>query len=119
MKLINETALIIGSTSGIGKKLAEIFLKKGCKVAICSRNEKNVNKTLSDFKKEFGDCIIGHVCDVTDPFSLKNIVKKTVDAFGSIRILIANAGISLSYGPFHYLSPEKAYDETKTTIEKI
>ncbi|MBY9007849.1 MAG: SDR family oxidoreductase [Candidatus Lokiarchaeota archaeon] len=114
--MTNETALITGSTSGIGKKLAELFLREGCKVAICSRNKDNVNKTLSEFQSIFGDSVIGDVCDVSDPSDLKKFVKKTIDAFGSVRILVANAGLSLSYGPFHFLSLEKAFSESNITI---
>ena len=49
MRMKNEIAIITGSTSGIGKKLAELFLKEGAKVAICSRNEDKVNKTLTEY----------------------------------------------------------------------
>ncbi|MEJ2248567.1 MAG: SDR family NAD(P)-dependent oxidoreductase [Candidatus Lokiarchaeota archaeon] len=106
----NETAIITGSTSGIGKKMAEIFLKEGCKVAICSRSEEHVNTTLSEFKPEFGDSIIGVPCDVSNPEDLKNLVEKTIAAFGSIRILVANAGLEKNYGPFEYMPPEMVYE---------
>ncbi|MBN1216401.1 MAG: SDR family oxidoreductase [Candidatus Lokiarchaeota archaeon] len=117
MKMINETAIITGSTSGIGKKIAEIFLKEGCKVAICSRNKDNVDRTLSEFQEKFGESVIGDVCDVSKSAELKTFVKKTIDIFGSIRILVANAGLSLSYGPFHYLSLEKVNNEAKKIME--
>ena len=114
--MINETAIVTGSTSGIGKKIAELFLKEGCKVAICSRNETNVNQTLAEFKKQFSDSVIGIPCDVSDPDAVKNLVDKTIEAFGSIRILVANAGVNLTYGPFQYLSPEKVNSDAKTII---
>ena len=101
--MINETAIVTGSTSGIGKKIAELFLKEGCKVAICSRNETNVNQTVTEFKKQFGGSVIGIPCDVSDPVAVKNLIDKTIEAFGSVRILVANAGVNLTYGPFQYL----------------
>ena len=116
MKMINETAIVTGSTSGIGKKIAELFLKEGCKVAICSRNETNVNQTVAEFKEHFGDSVIGIPCDVSDPNAVKNLVDKTIEAFGSIRILVANAGVNLTYGPFQYLTPEMVYSDAKTII---
>jgi len=116
MRMINETAIVTGSTSGIGKKIAELFLKEGCKVAICSRNETNVNKTVADFKTQFGDSVIGIPCDVSDPDAVKNLIDKTIEAFGSIRILVANAGVNLTYGPFQYLTPDKVYSDAKTII---
>ena len=112
----NETAIITGSTSGVGKKLAELFLREGCKVAICSRKENNVNQTLTEFRKKFGDSVIGMPCDVTDPIALKSIIDATIKAFGSVRILIANAGVNLTYGPFEYISPDKANADAKTVI---
>ena len=116
MRMINETAIITGSTSGIGKKIAELFLKEGCKVAICSRNEEHVNQTLAEFKTQFGDSVIGMPCDVRDLSALKNLIKKTHDTFGSIRILVANAGLNLTYGPFQYLSLEEVNSDANTII---
>lgn len=112
----NETAIVTGSTSGIGKKIAELFLKEGCKVAICSRNETNVSRTLVEFKEKFGDSVIGAPCDVSDPMAVKSLVDKTIATFGSVRILVANAGVNLIYGPFQYISLDKANSDAKIMI---
>ncbi|MFX0170669.1 MAG: SDR family oxidoreductase [Candidatus Hodarchaeota archaeon] len=119
MRMKNETAIVTGSTSGIGKKLSELFLREGCKVTICSRNEKKVNNTVSKFQEKFGDSVIGEVCDVSDVAALKRVVAKTFDVFGSIRILVANAGLNLVYSPFEHLiqEPEKIKSEMKMMLE--
>ena len=116
MSMEDETAIITGSTSGIGKKLTEIFLKERCKVAICSRSEEHVNATLSEFKPKYGSSIIGFPCDVSKPEDLKSLVSKVMEAFGSIRILVANAGLEINYGPFEYMSPEMIYENAKIII---
>ncbi len=116
MSMKNETAIVTGSTSGIGKKISEFLLREGCKVTICSRNEENVNITVSEFKKQFGDSVIGFPCDVTDPDALKNMVQKTVEEFGSVRILVANAGRNIRYGPFEYIPPELVFSDAQAVI---
>ncbi len=113
----NETAIITGSTSGIGKHIAELFLREGCKVAICSRKEENVQRTLEEFKKKYGESVIGMVCDVTEPSVIESLVDETINKFGSVRILVANAGVNLIYGPFEYISLEEANMNAKTIIE--
>ena len=112
----NETALITGSTSGIGKKTAELFLREGCKVTICSRKEEHVKNTLAEFKEKYGDSVIGLICDVSDPGAVKSAVDETIKTFGSLRILVANAGINLEYGPFEYIPLEKVNIDAKSVI---
>ena len=111
-----ETAIITGSTSGIGKKLAELFLKEGCKVTICSRDEARVNETVSEFCKTFGDSVFGMKCDVTNITDIKKVFEATEKKFGSIRILVANAGLNTTYGPLEYLTPEKAASDAQFVI---
>jgi len=81
MKMVNETAIITGSTSGIGKTLAKLFLQEGAKVAICSRNPDKVNQTLTELKEKYRDKVIGVVCDVSDPIAVQKLVDKTIEAF--------------------------------------
>jgi NAD(P)-dependent dehydrogenase (short-subunit alcohol dehydrogenase family) len=105
MKLLNETALVTGSTSGIGKSIARHLLEEGCKVALCSRNEEHVQSALTELKPAYGEAVAGFRCDVTNPTDLRETVERTATRFGSLRILVANAGISLDYGPFEFIDP--------------
>jgi 3-oxoacyl-[acyl-carrier protein] reductase len=116
MRMKGETALITGSTSGIGKKLAEVFLEEGCNVSICSRNKEKVEVTLGELRKEYEGSVIGFPCDVTDISSLKQTVEATVQTFGSLRILVANAGLNTTYGPLEYLPPEKVVEDAEFVI---
>ncbi len=117
MKLTGETALITGSTSGIGKKTAAILLREGCRVTVCSRSIDKVQKTLAEFKPEYGDNVQGIVCDVSKPDSVRKAAGFTADTFGSLRILIANAGISPIYGPFEFLSKNQVKDLADKIID--
>lgn len=116
LKLANETAIVTGSTSGIGKKISELLLREGCKVAICSRNEERVKETVDEFKEQFGDAVIGFSCDVSDPTSMKNAVDQTLESFDSIKILVANAGVNTVYGPFEKLPLEEVASHAQTVI---
>ncbi|MHA2112199.1 MAG: SDR family oxidoreductase [Candidatus Hodarchaeales archaeon] len=116
MRMENETAIITGSTSGIGKKLAELFLEEGCKVVICSRNEERVKETVSEFKEKYKDAVIGFSCDVSDIDSIKNVVEKTMAKFGSIRILVSNAGVNSTYGPLRYFSQSQVASDTHSIL---
>jgi 3-oxoacyl-[acyl-carrier protein] reductase len=114
--MVNETAIITGSTSGIGKSLAKLFLQEGAKVTICSRNQERVEQTLAELKTKYGDNVIGLVCDVSDPVAIQNLIDKTIEAFGGIRILVANAGFNLSYGPLDCLPLEEANKQANLVI---
>ncbi len=90
-KLEGKTALITGGSKGIGKGIAEAYLKQGAEVIICGRDEANLIAT-GDELKEFGQ-INYVVCDITkleDVYELANqieAVKQKLD------ILVNNASI--------------------------
>ena len=116
MRLQNETALITGGTSGIGLNLAEKFLAEGCHVAICSRNQQKVSEAVQKFETQYGDHILGISCDVTDGKALQTAVEQVVMKFGSLRILVANAGINLKYGPFKHYTADDMYEDAQKII---
>ncbi len=112
----NETAIVTGGTSGIGKRISEYFLEAGCKVAICSRNEGRVNATVAELKAKYGEGnIFGFPCDVAVPASVRDFIQKSVEALGSIRICVANAGLIGMYGPFTMIP----YDQLMPDMELV
>jgi 3-oxoacyl-[acyl-carrier protein] reductase len=90
--LKGKVAIVTGATEGIGKKTAEVLLKEGAKVAICSRRPTAVEETVAELKK-FGD-VIGLATDVAKPEDVGRLVEATVQRFGRVDILVNNAGTS-------------------------
>lgn len=89
-----KVVIITGATSGIGKATAAHFGNKGSKVVVVARSQENVSTTIDSFKKQSIDCF-GVVADVSIKDECKRIVDETIAAFGTIDILINNAGISM------------------------
>lgn len=91
------TAIVTGSTKGIGKSIAKLLNEKSYNVVICSRNEKEVCRTVSELNsfKIQNEQIVGYKCDVSNPIDVSKLVGKTVEQFGNIDVLINNAGIAV------------------------
>jgi short-subunit dehydrogenase len=85
MNLKNKVIVITGGTKGLGKAMAISFLKEGGRVAVCSNNEEE----LSGLPEE----ILCVKADVTKEEDLTNLLKKTIEKFGSLDIWINNAGV--------------------------
>ena len=90
MKLDSKVAIITGGASGIGLETAKDFLNEGAKVVIADINE-NVREVAS----ELGDIdkIVGVVCDVSNEDDVILLIKKAINSFGHIDILVSSAGI--------------------------
>lgn len=90
-----NTAIITGSTRGIGKETALLLLKKGVNVTISSRNQDSVQNVTKEFQLRFPsqkENILGLKCDVTKHSEVKFLVDATLKKFGGINILVNNAG---------------------------
>lgn len=87
-----KIALITGAASGIGKGIAESFASLGCAVAIVDINKDSV-QSLEMSIRQSGGSAIGIECDVTDSNDVKKAIDRTLQEFGSLDILINNAGI--------------------------
>ena len=90
MSLRDKVALVTGGGSGIGKAIAKALLAEGCKVIINGRNEEKLNQA----KSELGANVESIVCDVTDEGQVENTFKEIISNYGSLDILINNAGMA-------------------------
>lgn len=92
MKLNHKVALISGATSGMGQGIARLFAQEGASVVVSGRNQERGNQTVADIKKAGGEATF-IPADVSKVDDVARLVQKTVDAYGTINVLVPNAGI--------------------------
>lgn len=97
MNLENKIALITGSTRGIGKSIAKLFVNNNATVIICGRNIESSKKTIEELSTELKinkDKLFPLELDISNKESIKNAVDTVINKFKKIDILINNAGIT-------------------------
>ena len=99
MLLKEKTAFITGSASGIGREIAALFARQGANVVIADLNQQAAEATAAELTATHastsGAKALGVAVDVTSEEQVEAAVQKTVEAFGSVDILISNAGIQI------------------------
>jgi 3-oxoacyl-[acyl-carrier protein] reductase len=106
MKLKGLNALITGGNQGLGRAIAEQFLRQGASVMICARDEQLLSATRAELEKGAGagQKVLSQPCDVSVESQVNALVATTLRQLGSIQALVNNAGI---YGP---MGPTEAVD---------
>ncbi|OLZ40100.1 3-oxoacyl-ACP reductase [Natrinema saccharevitans] len=100
-----ETAVITGSSSGIGKSIAERFAADGVDVVVCSREQANVDPVAEGINEsDSPGRALAVECDVTDREAVEALVEATVEEFGGLDVLVNNAGASFM-ADFDEISP--------------
>ena len=90
----NKVVIITGASSGIGKACALKFGQAGAKLVLAARSEDKLTTFVNELKNNAIDSI-GVVTDVSNEEQCKNLIKKALDAYGKIDIMLNNAGISM------------------------
>lgn len=94
MRLKDKVAIVTGAAMGIGKGIAQVFTREGAKVVVADINEEEGEKTAVELRNAGGDAIFVPV-DVADEARVKAMVEATVNHYGTINILVNNAGIGV------------------------
>ena len=107
MSLKGKAAIVTGSTSGIGKAIAEAFAAEGCNVMLNGFGDKAaIEAQRAGMAKKCGVKVEYNGADMTRPAEIADLVAKTKAAFGSVDILVNNAGIQFT-APIEEFPPEK------------
>jgi NAD(P)-dependent dehydrogenase (short-subunit alcohol dehydrogenase family) len=108
MKLKNLNALITGGSQGLGKVIAEHFLREGAHVALCARSERDLLATRDELAKKFPtQKIVAKTCDVSDEAEVNALVAFATRELGTLQALVLNAGIYGPMGPTEEVSLEE------------
>ncbi|EUB76030.1 putative oxidoreductase [compost metagenome] len=92
--LQNKTAIITGASSGLGAASARALSAKGVRVVAAALDQEGLDAIVSELKANGGEAV-GRVSDVTNLEDMKALAQFAQDSFGSVDILINNAGLML------------------------
>jgi len=95
MKLKDKSCIVTGAASGIGNAIAHKYASEGGKVAIADLNLDAAQKAADDIKAKYGTDAIAVAMDVTSEDQVNAGVAKVVDAWGTVDVLVSNAGIQI------------------------
>lgn len=114
----NKVAFITGGSKGIGYGVAEILMKEGMRVAITSRSQQAAEEAASELNKIGKGEAFGIASDVRDLDSQKEAVNKTLEKFGQIDLLFANAGLG-HFASIEDMTPEQWLEVIDTNLTGV
>jgi len=92
LDIVNKVFFITGSSRGIGNGIAKVLLSEGCRVIINGRDVKCLEAEIKKLNKDYPDKIISVEGDVNKTVVTKEVIKKSIDKWGTIDGIVANAG---------------------------
>lgn len=113
-RLNGKVAIVTGATGGIGEAAAKRYLEEGASVMLVGRSADKLKETrgrLLDFEN-----IAEFVADATDEAATKASVEATVEAFGGLDILVANAGTEGNFAPIESLEMSEFESVLRTNV---
>jgi len=107
--LKGRTALITGSSRGIGRAIAERMAQAGARVVVSSRKQEACDEVVQAIRDAGGEAI-AVPCNITNKSELEQLVARTREAFGKIDILVCNAAVNPHYGTTQEI-PDSAFQK--------
>ena len=108
----SQTAIVTGASSGLGVTFAETLAERGVNLVIGARRYEKLVKVAEDISSKYGVKVVTVQVDVSQEEQVINMVKTAIEKFGSIEILVNNAGTA-SLSP----SVDMNLDEWKKVID--
>jgi NAD(P)-dependent dehydrogenase (short-subunit alcohol dehydrogenase family) len=93
--LKGKVAVVTGASRGIGESIAKTFVREKAQVVICGRSQDSLDKIAQDM----GPFVKPIACHVGKLEELENLVRRTLELFGRIDVLVNNAGTNVAQGP--------------------
>jgi gluconate 5-dehydrogenase len=111
-KIRGHTAIVTGASSGLGVSFAEALAEEGANLVIGARRYERLTQVAEELTRKHGVKVIPMKVDVREEDEVVNLVKTAVENFGSLEIIVNNAGIA-SLSP----SVDMTLEEWKKVID--
>jgi NAD(P)-dependent dehydrogenase (short-subunit alcohol dehydrogenase family) len=107
-EIAGDVVLVTGGSRGLGLALARRFGREGCRVAICARDEDELQRAREDLSNR-GIDVMAIRCDITKRSEVEQLIQDVTRHFGRIDILVNNAG-TIHVGPIEAMTVEDFED---------
>ncbi|MBQ6939077.1 MAG: SDR family NAD(P)-dependent oxidoreductase, partial [Muribaculaceae bacterium] len=108
--LKGQVAVVTGASAGLGLQMAKAFANQGANLVLLARRQNLLEENARAISQEYGVEVLPIVCDITVTEQVQNAVKKTIEHFGRVDILLNNAGTG-AVGPAEEITDEQLKHE--------
>ncbi len=105
-----KVVVVTGSTKGLGKALAEAFIKEGATVVVSGKDEAEVASVATEVGAT------GILADVTNEQDINQLVSRTIEKFGRLDIWVNNAGIWIPHEPVEELDMKRVHQVMEVNV---
>lgn len=113
--LDGKTAVITGSTRGLGLAIAQSYAREGAAIVVASRSAKAVDATVEALQAN-GARAAGVACDISHSEQVQALADFAIDTFGGFDVWVNNAALSATFGPTVYVSQDEFETVTHVNI---
>ncbi len=103
--LQEKVVLVTGASKGLGKAIAEAFAAEGSRVALTARNQRELEQNVQEIQQRGGQAM-ALAADLTNTNDVNHLVAETVKHFGTVHVLVNNAGSIGRFAAFEDLSDD-------------
>ncbi|UCG85070.1 MAG: SDR family oxidoreductase [Gemmatimonadota bacterium] len=117
--LAGNAAIVTGGSKGIGRAIAASLAQAGADVVLCSRQAAEAQAAAESLAGLGGGRVLGIPADVRREDAVRQLITTTVQQFGGLDILIANAGIGGGFAPIDEIAPDDWHRVIETNLTGV
>ena len=92
LELRDKVAIVGGASKGLGRACADVLAEEGAKLAICSRNQADLDKAAQEIRAKIGAEVLVFAGDLDRYDTIQRLVAATLERFGRLDVLVNNSG---------------------------